>query len=303
MKKMIIASGTGFLGKILIEYFQSKVDTITVLTRGKSRIENNIQFIHWDAKTLGDWTKELDDADILINMSGRSVDCKYTKKNKDLILNSRVQSTAILGEAIGRCKNPPKIWINSSTATIYRHSIDKEMDETNGEIGTGFSVKVAILWEKIFFKQQTPKTRKIALRTSIVLGKNGGALQPILQLTKLGFGGKQGNGNQRISWIHQTDFARSLEFIINNTQIKGVINIVSPKPITNAMFMKTLRKVIKSPFGIPLSKPLLKLGAEIIRTEPELILKSRNVIPKKLENNGFKFMHPNLDCALQNLTN
>ncbi|WP_103071032.1 TIGR01777 family oxidoreductase [Aquimarina sediminis] len=302
MKKIVIAAGTGFLGKILINHFAPKANTIIVLTRGENRTENNIQFVHWDAKTLGNWTKELNGADALINMAGKSVDCRYTKKNKKLILDSRIQSTAILGKAIKICQNPPKIWINSSTATIYRHSLHKKMDEQEGEIGSGFSVNVATSWENTFFSQQTPATRKIALRTSIVLGQKGGAFPPILNLVKIGFGGKQGNGNQKISWIHEIDFARSIEFIMHTPHIKGVINIVSPQPTTNSIFMKTLREIIKPSIGIPLSKPILKLGARIIKTETELILKSRNVIPGKLDHNGFKFSFPNLEKALQNLT-
>ncbi|WP_025666412.1 TIGR01777 family oxidoreductase [Aquimarina megaterium] len=302
MKKIVIAAGTGFLGKVLVEYFKTKAETITILTRGKSRIEKNVQFIHWNAKTSGDWVQELEDAEILINLAGKSVDCRYTQKNKDLILNSRVTSTSILGEVISKCKNPPKIWLNSSTATIYRHSLDKEMNEIDGEIGTGFSVDVATSWEKTFFNQQTTKTRKIALRTSIVLGEKGGALPSILNLTKIGLGGKQGNGNQKLSWIHEIDFARSIEFIIKNPSIEGVINIVSPKPVTNSAFMKTLRKVMRIPFGVPISKPILQLGARIINTETELVLKSRNVIPSKLMNNGFQFLYPELKPALIHLS-
>ncbi|WP_025743992.1 TIGR01777 family oxidoreductase [Aquimarina pacifica] len=301
MKKMIIAAGTGFLGQVLVSHFRSKVETIIVLTRGKNKVENNIYFIHWDAKTLGEWAKELEGADILINMTGKSVDCRYTQKNKNGILYSRTESTAVLGMAINACNNPPKTWINSSTATIYRHSLDKEMNEEDGEIGNGFSVSVAKAWEESFFSQKTTKTRKVALRTSIVLGKKGGALPPLVRLTKIGMGGKQGNGNQKISWIHELDFARSVAFVIDQTQITGVINIVSKKPTTNKVFMNTLRNVLKIPFGIPMTKPVLELGAKIIKTETELILKSRNVIPKKLEDHGFVFLYPNLRVALENL--
>ncbi|WP_299315086.1 TIGR01777 family oxidoreductase [uncultured Aquimarina sp.] len=302
MKKLIIAAGTGFLGNVLVEHFKNKAETIVILTRSKNKSIENIKYVHWDAKTLGVWKQELDDADVLINMTGKSVDCRYHQKNKDLILSSRVDSTAVLGEAVLACKNPPKVWLNSSTATIYRHSLDKEMDEVNGEIGTGFSVNVATNWESVFFSHQTPKTRKVALRTSIVLGKNGGALQPILNLVKIGFGGKQGKGNQKFSWIHEDDFARSLEFIIENSEIQGPINIVAPKPTDNNGLMKTLRNATKTPFGIPLPKPLLEIGARIIKTETELILKSRNVIPKKLQDSGFRFKHPNLTKALIDLT-
>ncbi|WP_299246824.1 TIGR01777 family oxidoreductase [uncultured Aquimarina sp.] len=302
MKKLIIAAGTGFLGNVLVEYFKNKAETIVILTRGENKSIANINYVHWDAKTLGAWKQELEDTDVLINMTGKSVDCRYHQKNKDLILSSRVDSTAILGKAILACETPPKVWLNSSTATIYRHSLNKEMDETDGEIGTGFSVNVATNWESVFFSHQTPKTRKVALRTSIVLGKNGGALQPILNLVKIGFGGKQGKGNQKFSWIHEIDFARSLEFIIKNSTIQGPVNIVAPKPTDNTGLMKTLRNVTKIPFGIPLPKTLLEIGARIIKTETELILKSRNVIPEKLQDAGFKFKHPDLTNALIDLT-
>ncbi|MHA7059653.1 TIGR01777 family oxidoreductase [Aquimarina sp. M1] len=302
MKKLVIAAGTGFLGNVLVEHFKSKTDSIVILTRGENKVIDNIKYMHWDATNIGAWQQELDGADVLINMTGKSVDCRYHQKNKDLILSSRVASTNVLGNAIQASKHPPKVWLNSSTATIYRHSLDKEMDEDNGEIGIGFSVNVATNWENAFFSHQTLKTRKVALRTAIVLGKKGGALQPILTLTKLGFGGKQGKGNQKFSWIHETDFARSIEFIIKNKEVEGPVNIVAPKPTDNNNLMKSLRNVKKIPFGIPLSKPLLEIGARIIKTETELILKSRNVIPKKLQNAGFQFTHNNLSSALKDLT-
>ncbi len=302
MKKLIIAAGTGFLGNVLVNYFKNKAENIVILTRGKDNTIDNIKYVHWDAKNLGEWKHQMDGAEVLINMTGKSVDCRYHQKNRDIILSSRVDSTTVLGEAISGCENPPLLWLNSSTATIYRHSLDKEMDEETGEIGTGFSVNVATNWENTFFSQQTPQTRKVALRTSIVLGKNGGAFQPILNLVKIGFGGKQGNGNQKFSWIHETDFARSLEFIIKNLDIKGPVNIVAPTPTDNKGLMKTLRAIKKMPFGIPLSKPLLEIGARIIKTETELILKSRNVIPKKLQDHGFKFSYPKLRDAIQDLT-
>ncbi|KAA1245593.1 TIGR01777 family oxidoreductase [Aquimarina sp. RZ0] len=301
MKKIVIAAGTGFLGKILIRHFQNEVDTIVILTRGETRITKNLRYIHWDAKTLGDWKNEINDADVLINMTGKSVDCRYNNKNKKLILSSRIASTEILGKAIAQAKNPPKTWLNASTATIYRHSLDKKMDELSGEMGTGFSVNVARNWEKSFFSQQTPQTRKVALRTSIVLGKNGGALPPLLTLVKMGFGGKQGIGNQKFSWIHETDFARSIDFIINNIKLEGPVNIVSPEPSTNYKLMKSLRQIIKIPIGIPLGGSILEIGAHIIQTETELVLKSRNVITKKLEHSGFRFQYPDLTTALLHL--
>jgi len=301
MKKIVIAAGTGFLGQILANYFQDKVTTIIILTREQNKNIGNINYVHWNAQTLGDWKNHIDGADVLINMAGKSVDCRYHQKNKDLILYSRIKTTQILGKAVMQSRKPPKIWLNSSTATIYKHSLDKEMNEISGEIGTGFSVNVATAWENTFFSQHTPQTRKVALRTAIVLGKNGGALPPLLNLVKIGFGGKQGKGNQKFSWIHEKDFARSIEFIIQNPSIQGVINLVSPKPTTNTLFMNTLQKTLQVPIGIPLPKLILKIGARIINTETELILKSRNVIPKKLIENGFRYQFPNLKNAVTNI--
>jgi len=213
MKRIIIAGGSGFLGKVTAAYFKKNAQII-IFTRGESKIEDGITYVHWDAKTLGDWFTYLNGCDVLINFTGKSVDCRYHQKNKELILNSRIDSTRILGKAIALSKVPPKLWINSSTATIYRHALTTEMTEAQGEIGSGFSVAVAQAWEKAFFTQETPKTRKVALRTSIVLGKQGGALQPMKYLAQFGFGGKQGRGNQKFSWIHELDFVRCIAFII-----------------------------------------------------------------------------------------
>ncbi len=302
MSKLIIAGGTGFLGAIITSYFKDAFDDIVLLSRKRTQPESNCRIVLWDARTIGDWASEIEGADVLINMTGRSVDCRYHQKNKDLILNSRVDSTKVLGEAIKLCKNPPNLWLNSSTATIYRHSLDKEMDEASGEIGEGFSVSVAKAWEKAFFETETPTTRKIALRTAIVLGKNGGALQSIIKITKLGLGGKQGSGDQKFSWIHEDDFVQIIDFCIKNETIKGPINVVSPHPSDNKTVMSLLRKTLKVPFGIPSGKTLLELGAFMIRTETELLLKSRNVIPKRLLDYGYTFSFKDLETALKELT-
>ncbi|WP_269226321.1 TIGR01777 family oxidoreductase [Flavobacterium eburneipallidum] len=300
MKKLIIAAGTGFLGEVLINHFKDKFEEIIILTRGESKTNGNIKYVNWNAKTFTGWETALENADVLINLAGKSVDCRYTEKNKKEILLSRIQSTKILNKAVLNCKNPPKHWLNSSTSTIYRFSLDKQMDEIDGEIGNDFSMNVAQSWEKSFFKTETPKTLKTALRTSIVLGKNGGAFIPLKILAKVGFGGKQGSGNQFISWIHEEDFANAVDFIIQR-EMTGVVNIVSPEPIRNFNFMKKLRKAVGFPFGIPINTFLLKIGSFIIRTETELVLKSRNVIPKRLLENGFQFKFGNIDNAFQNL--
>lgn len=298
--KLIIAAGTGFLGQSLLKHFKNRFGEIIILTRGKSKTCDGVKYINWNAKTFSGWEKELENAAVLINLAGKSVDCRYTKENKKEILLSRIESTKILNKAVLNCATPPKHWLNSSTSTIYRFSLDKEMDEINGEIGNDFSMNVAQSWEKAFFKTETPNTLKTALRTSIVLGKNGGALTPLKTLAKFGFGGKQGNGNQLVSWIHEADFAKAIDFIIDK-EITGVLNIVSPKPVPNKTFMSQLQKEIHAPFGIPINESLLKFAACVIRTEPELVLKSRNVIPKRLLENGFQFEFDSLEKALKNL--
>lgn len=300
MKKLVIAAGTGFLGQTLINHFENKVGDIVVLTRGKSIVKKSVRYIHWDAKTLTGWETELENADVLINLAGKSVDCRYTEKNKNEIMASRIDSTVVLNNAVLQCVNPPKHWLNSSTATIYRYSTDKQMDEVTGEIGHDFSMNVAKVWEKAFFQTETPNTKKTALRTSIVLGKKGGAFIPLKRLAQLGFGGKQGSGKQFVSWIHEKDFARAVDYILNK-EMDGVVNVVSPTPIQNKDFMKTIRERVNAPFGIPIGEGLLKIGAALIGTETELVLKSRNVIPQRLTDNGFKFIYGDLQKALSRL--
>lgn len=299
--KLVIAGGTGFLGDVCVNYFREKYNEIIILSRNPKPAKKNTKYVYWDGKTLSDWKIHINNCNVLINLAGRSVDCRYNRKNKKDILSSRIDSTKVLGKAVLECKNPPNIWLNSSTATIYRHSLDVPMDEAKGEKGNDFSMNVAKSWEKTFYSIVTPKTRKIAMRTSIVLGKDGGALIPLKNLAKIGFGGKQGKGNQMVSWIHEHDFARAIEFLIHNTQINGPVNIVSPNRISNKKFMRSVRNSLKSHFGIPIPKLLLEFGAILMRTETELVLKSRNVVPKKLLDSRFEFCYPNIGQALKNL--
>lgn len=297
MKTITIAGGSGFLGQILENHFSKKGNQVFILTRNPKR-ENDL---YWNAKDLGVWTNILERTDILINLTGKSVDCRYNDKNKSLIHNSRIDSTHILGLAINLCDKPPSVWINSSTATIYKHSLDKKMTEQNGDIGDDFSMDIAKSWEKAFSSIVNPKTRKIILRTAIVLGKNGGALVPLKNLINFGLGGKQGSGEQKFSWIHQKDFARAVEFLIQNKDLKGPFNLSVPNPITNNILMTSLRKVKKFPFGISHPECLVKLGAKLIGTEAELVLKSRNVVPQRLIKNGFHFQFVNIEKALIDL--
>lgn len=295
--KIIIVAGTGFLGKNLEQYFLNKNYEIKILTRNPKR-ENEI---FWDAKTLGNWKTELENADVLINLAGKSVDCRYNEKNKKEIYDSRIYSTKVLQQAIDECQNPPKIWLNASSATIYTHSETHLNTEKNGIIGDDFSMNICKSWEKEFFKTENQNIRKVALRTSIVLGKNGGAFPKFKQITKLGLGGKQGRGNQMMSWIHIDDFCEAVNFIIENENLKGAINITASKPLSNIEMMKQLREKIKIPFGIHSPVWLLEIAAIFIKTETELMLKSRNVYPEILLENGFQFQYDNFEKALRRL--
>lgn len=298
MKTLIIAGGTGFLGQVLESYFSKKEYNIKILTRKISKANH----VYWNAKDSGEWIQTLEGADILINLTGKSVDCRYTEANKKLIHDSRIDSTNILGKAINKSKNPPKAWLNMSTSTIYEDSYKKQMTEENGDIGNDFSMNIAKSWEAAFNSIETPHTRKVILRTSIVLGKNGGALIPLKRLTQFGLGGKQWHGKQKVSWIHETDFARAIDFLIKE-QLEGTFNIVSPKPTTNAFLMKTIQKALKVPFGISHPKWLLQFGAKLIGTESELVLKSRNVIPDKLLKKGYEFKFTAIEDAISALVN
>lgn len=295
--KIIIAAGTGFLGKNLEKYFTEKGNQVYILTRNPKR-ENEI---YWNAKTLGEWKNVLENADVLINLAGKSVDCRYTEKNKKEIYNSRIESTKVLQQAIDESVNKPKIWLNASSATIYIHSETHLNTEENGIIGDDFSMNICKSWEKEFFKIKTENVRKVALRTSIVLGNNGGAFPKLKTITKLGLGGKQGRGNQNVSWIHIDDFCRAIEHIINNENIVGEINITAPNPLSNKEFMRKLRKEIKIPFGLNAPVWQLEIASIFLKTETELILKSRNVYPEKLIKSGFEFTYSNIESAFNDL--
>ncbi len=295
--KIIIAAGTGFLGKNLEKYFTEKGHQVYILTRNPKRKNE----IFWDAKTLGEWKGILENADVIINLAGKSVDCRYTEKNKQEIYSSRINSTRILQQAIDQCTHKPKLWLNSSSATIYIHSEKNVNTEENGIIGDDFSMNICKSWENEFSKSETEIVRKVALRTSIVLGNNGGAFPKLKMLTKFGLGGKQGRGEQKVSWIHIQDFCRAVEFIINDENIFGKINITAPNPLANQEFMKSLRKEMKVPFGLNAPVWQLEIASIFLKTETELLLKSRNVYPEKLLKDGFQFLFPDVESAFHNL--
>lgn len=295
--KIIIAAGTGFLGRNLEKFCTEKGHQVHILTRNPKRKNE----IYWDAKTLGAWKDLLENADVLINLTGKSVDCRYNEKNKKEIYSSRIDSTKVLQQAVDQCANKPGLWLNASSATAYIHSETHLNTEENGIIGDDFSMNICKSWEKEFFRVNSGNVRKAALRTSIVLGNNGGAFPKLKMITKLGLGGKQGPGSQKVSWIHIDDFCRAVEFIINNRNISGAVNVTAPEPLANAHFMSRLRKQLKMPFGMNAPVWQLKIASVFLRTETELLLKSRNVYPETLIRNGFEFMFPNIESAFQDL--
>ena len=290
--KIVIAGGTGFVGQYLTKKFTASGYEVVVISRNKNQVS-------WDNTFL--ITEALENAAMLINLSGKSVDCRYNEKNKKEIYDSRIDTTKILGNAIGNCKNPPPIWINSSTATIYRHAEDRPMTESAGEIGTGFSVNVATNWEKAFFDFKLPQTRQVALRIAIVLGSSGGVIKPLKNLVRFGLGGKQGSGKQMFSWIHIEDLFRTIIFVQQHNEVSGVLNTAAPNPVSNKNLMQSLRKHMGVAFGLPAPVWLLKMGAVLIKTETELILKSRWVIPERLSAAGFQFQFPDMDIALKQI--
>lgn len=301
MKKIIIAGGSGCIGSALARYYKNKVTEIIILSRESRPQQGNIRTISWDGKTTGPWINELNGADMLINLTGRNVNCRYNKKNRDEILNSRIDSTKVLGEAIRSVKHPPRLWIQSSSATIYRHAEDRPMDEFTGEIGEGFSVEVCKAWEKTFQQQATPCTRKVLLRIGIVMTNFGGAFPNLLRLVKAGMGGRQATGNQYISWIHIDDLVNIIDWIFHREYIQGTYNCTSPKPIQNSFMMKNLRKQCHAFIGLTMPRWLLEAGAAVIGTETELILKSRWVLPAKLLKEGYPFRYCEIEHALANL--
>lgn len=267
-------------------------------------------------------TDLIDGADVLVNLAGKSVNCRYGPANRREIMRSRIETTRELSDAVLACEHPPALWINSSTATIYRHAEDRAMTESRGEIGTGFSVGIATTWEEAFFSNDLPATRQVALRTAIVLG-NGGALSPMLQLARFGLGGPQFDGRwfstrarraagifhefrarggrQRFSWIHVDDVLGVVLFLVKHPEISGVVNVSSPNPVDNRTLMRSIRKVRRIPLGFPAFRWMTEIGAAFLRTETELILKSRWVTPEKLIEAGYEFSYPELEPALRQI--
>ncbi|MFZ4725253.1 MAG: TIGR01777 family oxidoreductase [Paludibacter sp.] len=293
MKKIVIAGGTGFIGRYLSSRFSEIGYKVLIVSRQPEHVS-------WE---IDDLVEALEGAEFVLNLAGKSINCRHNITNRKSILESRITTTSLIGNALLTCKNPPKLWINASATGVYKPSVVHPMIEDETELGSDFLAEVVTEWEKVFFEFQLPATRQVALRTSVVLGKNEGALLPLVWLTRLGLGGKQASGNQMFSWIHLEDYFRIVLFLSENNSLEGVYNCTSPNPLSNKEFMRSLRNAIHIPFGIPAPKFAIEIGAKVIGTEPELLLNSSFVIPERLQTAGYQFKYPTIDKALDNLLN
>lgn len=307
--KIIIPGGSGQVGTLLARYFHKQGHAVVVLSRRPTNAPWRV--VEWDAETIGSWTKELEAADVVINLAGRSVNCRYNPANRTLIQESRVHSTRIVGKAIAQAVHPPPVWLQASTATIYAHRYDAANDEATGILGGAeanvpetwrFSIDVARTWEAALNEQITPKTRKVLLRSAMVMSADrGGIFDTLLGLVRYGLGGQSGDGRQYVSWIHEQDFVRIIERLIEDERFAGAVNLAAPNPVQNAEFMRILRAAWGMPIGLPANEWMLEVGARLMQTETELILKSRRVVPGRLLQAGYNFQFPTWAEAAQDL--
>lgn len=306
--KLILAGGSGFLGRALARHFLALGWEVVVLTRRKVEDFQNVRQVVWDGETLGAWAAELEGAAALVNLAGRSVNCRYTAANKQEILDSRVKPTEALGRAMAACASPPRVWLNASSATLYRHTLGAAWDETGAdfaatpEVRDAFSIAVIEAWERAFYAVPLTQTRRVALRTAMVLGRGENSVFPVLsRLARWGLGGRMGSGKQFVSWLHEDDFCRAVAWLISHETMAGPVNLASPNPLPNAEMMALFRERCGVRVGLPASAWMLEVGAFFLRTETELMLKSRRVVPGKLIDSGYDFQHPTMRDALRHL--
>ncbi|MDA7950196.1 MAG: DUF1731 domain-containing protein [Pirellulaceae bacterium] len=302
---IVLAGGSGFLGISLACHLAEGGNSVTILSRNRPKVEGPWNFVTWDARNLGNWVTVLDGAHAIVNLAGRSVDCIKTPDNKDQILRSRVEATQIIGKAMCQLASPPPTWVQMSTAHIYGDPPTVTCTEES-PYGYGLAPEVGKAWEAEFEKAILPTQRGIILRTSFVIGRNrgagGGALARLRFLTRLGLGGKVGSGKQGMSWIHEQDMNRIFEHAISDSSMDGIYIASSPNPESQKEFMQKLRAKLRVPFGLPSSELMVRVGAHLLlRTDPELALYGRYVIPKRLNEMGFKFNYPKLHDALNEL--
>ncbi len=303
--KIVIPGGSGHVGACLVRYFQARGDQTVVLSR------SGAGGVVWDGKTLGDWVQEVDGADAVINLAGRSVNCRYTEENLREMMESRVLSTRAVARAIAACDQPPRVWLQASTATIYAHRLDAANDEATGIIGGDEpdvpekwrqSIEIAKAWEAELDAAETPQTRKVALRSAMTMSPDKGSIFDTLHtLTKRGLGGTIGSGKQFVSWIHERDFCRAVDWLTVDEKFSGPVNLASPNPLPQAEFQRVLREKMGAGFGLPTPAWMAEIGAAVMGTETEMILKSRRVIPGRLLDAGFEFEFPEWDAACADL--
>jgi len=295
--RIVIPGGTGQVGTLLARSFVADGHEVTVLTRNPKHAAWRV--VQWDARTIGAWVAELDGADVVINLAGRNVNCRYTDENRRAILESRVQSASVVGAAIARCKQPPPLWLQASTATIYAHRFDAPNDDVSGIIGGRepdapaswrFSIEVATAWERAATEAVTDATRLVLLRSSMIMSPDaGGIFATLLRLVRFGLGGAVDGGRQYVSWIHERDFVRSLYWIMEHESLSGPASIAAPHPLPYRDFMRDLRRAAGVPIGLPATRWMVALGTWVLRTESELVLKSRRVVPRRLAESGFEY--------------
>ncbi len=310
--KIVIPGGSGHLGRLVSRAFGARGDEVVILSRGRGTPPGATpRSVSWDGRTLGPWAEEIDGADVVINLAGRSVDCRYTVANLREMMDSRVESTRAVGEAIASARTPPHTWLQMSTATIYAHRFDADNDEASGILGGDepgapaywrYSIDIARAWERTLGEARTPRTRKMALRTAMVMSPEpGGPFDVLLRLTRFGLGGRIGDGRQYMSWIHDEDFVGALRFLVERTELEGPVNLAAPSPVTQEAFMAALREAWGRRLALPATKWMLEVGAFFLRTDSELVLKSRRVVPGRLLDSGFELQFPEWRLAANDL--
>lgn len=307
--KVVLAGGSGHLGTILAHAFHGRADEVVVLSRAPG--SGPWRTVAWDGATIGPWTSELQGADVVVGLAGWSVNCRYGPENRRRILDSRLLPTRVLGEAIAAAPRPPRVWLQASTATIYAHRFDAANDEATGVIGGlepgapgtwRFSIEVATSWESELDRARTPGTRKVKLRMAVVMSPYaGGAFRVLRRLARLGLGGRAGDGRQYVSWLHDEDFVRAVRWLIEHEEIEGAVNLAAPNPLPNAEFMRELRAASGAKIGLPATEWMIEIGAFLLRTESELLLKSRRVVPGILSQCDFAFAYPTWPEAARDL--
>ncbi|MCX4760240.1 TIGR01777 family oxidoreductase [Streptomyces sp. NBC_01275] len=305
--KIVMPGGTGQVGSVLRRALSAAGHEVVVLSRRPSGPGE----IGWDGRTPGRWAEAVDGSDVVVNLAGRSVSCRYTPANLQAMMDSRIDSTRVVGEAIAAAGRPPKVWLQMSTATIYAHRFDAPNDEFTGLLGGaeagvpgywGYSVDIATAWEREQEKADTPHTRKVALRSAMVMSPDrGGVFDVLLRLARLGLGGPVAGGAQYVSWIHDHDFVRAVEFLIAREDLAGPVNLAAPTPLPQRAFMRALRAAWGVPVGLPATRWMAELGAFALRSDTELLLKSRRVVPGRLLTAGFAFDHAQWPQAAEDL--